>query len=534
MEFRRVGLAPPSLSPGADAGRWPAWWGLAGRAKPHPTSELVLGLCLMCLVTSCGPDASRSASELTSTTPALDAQQDHGELIAQLEELRRDGRYQEALSVVRRQLERFPEAALLHFQLGLLQQATGDFEAAESAVVRALELQPAHYPSHRVLGDLAKQRGAPAEAADSYRRCVTGLPDHAGCRFGLGLSLVDLGELDAAADHLGPAAEQLDRADAWSQLGQLERRRRRLPESIAAFSQALARDRVHLPALLGMGQALVAAGRGDEGQALLERHREEAARQDQISALRRAANQPGAPVDALLKLAQLYRSRNDIHAEEAALREALERTPTFPPAVLALANHLQHHGDAAEADALVERLMPRMSGDPAVLFLQGTIDLARGDRTAAAAHFDASLAQGPWPPPVYLDAGKAWSRSGFPREATAAFEQAIAGMPDSAVARLGLARSQRALGANEQALASLGRALELDPTEGRGWLLLGVLKVELGDREAARRAFARGLEARTLDLLPANGAAEVRRELEALEPPADALELFEEVLEARP
>ncbi len=491
-------------------------------------------MLVLLFAAGCGPDASRLASELPAASPALESQEDHSELIARLEALRRDGRSPEAISVVRRQLERSPDAALLHFHLGLLLQATGDFEAAEAAIVQALELQPAHYPSHRVLGDRARQRGAPAEAAEHYRTCVQGLPDHAGCRYGLGLSLVDLGELDAAAEHLGPAAEQLDRADAWSQLGQLERRRRRWPESIAAFSKALALDRVHLPTLIGMGQALIAAGRRDEGRALLEKHREEAARQDQINAVRRAANQPGAQVDVLLQLAQLHRSRDDVEAEEAALRQALKRAPTFPPAVLALANHLQHHGDAEEADALVETLLPQMSGDPAVLFLQGTIDLALGDRAAASAHFDASLAQGPWPPPVYLDAGKAWSRAGFPEQATAAFEQVLSGMPDSAEAHLGLAESRRASGDPDRALVSLERALELDPAGGRAWLLLGVLQVELDDREAARGAFARGLEVRALDLLPANGAEEIQRELEALDPAPAALEIFDQVLLIEP
>ena len=499
-----------------------------GRSKGGPIA------CFLWLLIGggCGPETSRPTSELPAVGPGLTVQEDHSELMAEVEALRREGRYPEGLSVLRRQLELSPEAALLHFQLGQLLQATGDYEAAEAAVARALELQPAHYPSYRVLGDLARQRGAPAEAADHYQRCVTGLPDHAGCRYGLGLARVDLGELDAAAEHLVPAAEQLDRAEVWSELGQLERRRRRVEASIAAFSQALARDRSHLPTLLGLGQVLVAAGREDEGQTVLERHRQEAASQDQADALRRAANQPGAPVEILLQLAGLHRSRKDPEAAEGALREALRRSSGSQHVVLALANHLAHHGDADEADGLVDGLMPGMAGDPAVLFLQGTIDLARGDAALATAHFDASLAQGPWPPPVYLDAGKAWSAAGFPEPAAAAFQQVLAGMPDSAEANLGLARSQRALGLNREALVNVKRALELDPTSGSGWLLLAVLQADLGNREAARLAFDRGFGARHLDLLAVGGGAEIRGELDALAPGDAAFEIFDQALAA--
>ena len=352
---------------------------------------------LVLLAAGCGPDPpgpASDASTLGTPGPPTVSEEDRGALLAEIEEIYRQGLYEAGLARVKKGLERSIDDAALHFYRGLFLQATGDFEAAEAAQTLALELDPEHYPSYRALGDLAQLRGAPAEAAEHFERCAAGLPDHAGCRYGLALARVDLGELDAAAEPLASAAEQLDRADVWSELGKLERRRRRPKEAISAFSRALALDRAHLPALLGMGQVLMAVGRRDEGQALLERHREEAATEDQLDALRRTAAQPDAPVEIQLQLARIYRSRDDLEAAEAALREALRHSPGFGPAALALANHLLHQGKADEADALVEGLMPAMSGDPAVLFLQGTIDLARGEEAAALAHFQASLAKG--------------------------------------------------------------------------------------------------------------------------------------------
>ncbi len=222
--------------------------------------------------------------------------EEHGELLAEIEALHRDRRYEEGLARVGEALEQHPGEALLHFQQGLLLQATGDFATAEAALNRAITLRPAHYPSYRALGDLALGRGAPAEAAEHFEKCVAGLPEHAGCRYGLGLSLIDLGELDAAAVPLASAAGQLDRADVWAELGQLERRRRRMDEALAAYDKALDLDSSHLPSLVGMGQTLVAAGRGEEGRAMLERHREQAALEDELDALRRAAAQPDSDI----------------------------------------------------------------------------------------------------------------------------------------------------------------------------------------------------------------------------------------------
>ncbi len=503
------------------------------RVRSQPGSSQVAAGLLALALAGCGADRSRPGQDASvlSLPGALTANtEDRDELLAELEQLRQDGRYEEGLARVRQSLALSPEDALLHFHLGLLLQSSQDFDEAEAAVSRGLELGPAHYPSYRVLGDLAQRRGAPTEAMSHFERCVTGLPAHAGCRYGLALALIDLGELDAAAEPLTAAAEQLERVDVFAELGRLERRRRRLPEAISAFSRALGIEKNHLPSLLGMGQALVAAGRHQEGRAMLEKHRREAATEDQLDALKRAAMQPGSAAEIHLQRARLYRSRGDLAATESALREALAKSPGLLPATLALANHLLHQGDLDEAEELTESLPATLADQPAVLFLRGTLDVARGDESAALAHFKASAEHGAWPPPVYLDAGKAWSRAGFPSHAAAAFERAIAGLPDSAEAHLGLAGSQRQLKEASRAVASLQRTLELDPAESRAWLLLGVLHSELGNGEEAARFFSRGLEARQLDLLVMNGADEIRRELQALRPPSIAVELFDRAL----
>lgn len=478
---------------------------------------------------ACGSDGSRpvdDASQPGASHAVLANAEDRSALLSELDRLRQDGQSMEGLSRVRESLELFPEDALLHYHHGLLLQATGRYPEAEAAVARGLELEPAHYPSHRVLGDLARHRGAPAEAVSHFETCIRGLPAHAGCRYGLALALIDLGELDAAAEPLTSAAEQLERTDVFAELGQLERRRRRLPQAISAFSRALALDRAHLPSLLGLGQALVAMGRREDGEAVLERHRREATTQDQLDALERAAAQPGSDPGIHLQRANLYRTREDSEAAEAALRTALAQAPDFQPATLALANHLVHEGDLDEAQALISSLPAEILEHPPVRFLLGTLAVARGDESEALDQFAAS-SPASWPPPIHLDTGKAWQRAGFSRRAADAFHQAVAEMPESEDAHFGLALSQYQLGETRVALTSVHRALELAPEDDRAWFLLAILRAEQGDRDAARQALSKGLEIRRVDLLIADGEQRVREIFHGLNPSSAALDLFE-------
>ena len=452
-------------------------------------------------------------------------------LLEEIEKFSSSGHHEEGLVRAKEGQKLAPNDSRFYFYEGLLLNASGDYAGAESAVHHAVELRPDHYPSYRVLGELAQRRGAPGEAADYYGRCVAGLPDDDVCQYGLGVALVELGQLDAAAEALRIAVEVRHRANVWSELGKVERGRRQLDAAIEAFAQALRIDSVHLPSLLGMGQVLLAAGRQEEGSALLERHREEAALQDRLEAAHRAAAQPDASVDVVLQLAELCRRRNDLEAAESALRRALAMAPEFVPARLALANHLLHQREIGDAETLIEGLGTEQAKDPAVLFLRGTIAVARRDEHAAKRHFEDSIARGPWPPSLVVEAGTAWLSAGFPQRAAEAFEQAIIGMPEATEAYLGLAQSQHAGGAASRALATTRRVLELDRTDGHAALLLGVLQAHLGNTPQARSAFLQALQNFKLELLPAGGADEIRRDLDALEPTQVAIEVFEQELE---
>lgn len=77
------------------------------------------------------------------------------------------------------------------------------------------------------------------------------------------------------------------------------------------------------------------------------------------------------------------------------------------------------------------------------------------------------------------------------------FEQAIARDPRAAVAHVGLASTLIGLDRTPEAIATLTRALELEPTMGEAWYLLGRAQQASGNRVAAQAAFARAEQLRT-------------------------------------
>ncbi len=81
-------------------------------------------------------------------------------------------------------------------------------------------------------------------------------------------------------------------------------------------------------------------------------------------------------------------------------------------------------------------------------------------------------------------------------------------------------------------MGSIAKAIDPDHPDGRAPLLMAV-PTTAPQEPAAFEFFGAALEARKLELLAAGGAGEIRRELEALAPPATALELFDRALEMR-
>ncbi|MBI4700904.1 MAG: tetratricopeptide repeat protein [Deltaproteobacteria bacterium] len=254
--------------------------------------------------------------------------------------------------------ERFVDDVSM-FRVAEENRQAGDWEKAEHAYRKSLEINPRSADSHNGLSAVLLQQGRPAEAEAELRAALAGEPEHAGARVNLALALTALGRAREAVDSLRdlrPPAPNDVAADnalgqAHFQLGEHE-------AAIAAYERALAAEPDSVPVLKNL--ALAHKRRGDLGRAA-ERYR------------RVLALEPDDP-QALTNLGLIW-----LECRSAALcdpREALgllgranELTHGTNPIVLGgLSAAYAHQGRLAEAIASGRQalLLAQRAGDEAL------------------------------------------------------------------------------------------------------------------------------------------------------------------------
>jgi eukaryotic-like serine/threonine-protein kinase len=149
---------------------------------------------------------------------------------------------------------------------------------------------------------------------------------------------------------------------------------------------------------------------------------------------------------------QLLLAGDDLGAAPA-FEEAVAADPSFTPALERLAETYQSLGRHEKAEAAVGR----------ALALVGSSD----NRLAYRVRARNALLQGK------------------PEEAEKHFQELLARFPFDAEPRLDLAAAQAAQGHNSEAVATLKKAVELDPGDPRGWFQLGKNAILAGDSARA-------------------------------------------------
>jgi predicted O-linked N-acetylglucosamine transferase (SPINDLY family) len=154
--------------------------------------------------------------------------------------LERTGRIEEAADALRQALA-LKEDARAYSRLGVLLALRSRLPEAETALRRAIELDPALALAHDNLGTVLQSRERVDEAIESYRRAIALAPSHAMSHNNLGSALATTGRYAESIECFRRTVE-LDRnnALAWQNLGLALRRCGRSAEALDAFRSALA------------------------------------------------------------------------------------------------------------------------------------------------------------------------------------------------------------------------------------------------------------------------------------------------------
>ena len=364
------------------------------------------------------------------------------------------GRTEEGLVASRIAVEQRPDTPGPYTNLGRALQGQGRFEESEEQLRRALEVDPRHLSALQNLAELYRKQGNFAQAIEAYRAVLAIQQDYALAHAGLGHTLYTI-----------------DRHE----------------EAIEAMERALAL-RPELPMAGGlqivMGQAARKLGQFDRADAYLRRA---------------MAIQP-RKIEPLLELAELRSLEGRHEAAEAYRRRARELHPNNPAALHTVAESLRKGGRTEEAIAAYQEVFaidpdsaPAHAGlgmayhqskrhEEAVRNMERALELQPDLAVAAtlrvfighslleldrpeAADEQYRLALDVDPRNADALDHLAMSRFGEKRyeEARKLYVRLADVQPNSAVTHSNLGAVLHHLGRNEEALASVERALALDP-----------------------------------------------------------------------
>lgn len=244
-------------------------------------------------------------------------------------------------------IERKPDYANAHSNLGLVLLDGDRFDEAEAAFLRALELAPNDPDPVINLGNLYRATKRPAEAERSYRNALNMAPENVNALYNFGLLLAEqdrLGEAEAAFRRA--LGIQPDQADVYNDLGNVLKDTLRFHESKQAYRKAIALRPDYADAHCNLGMLLVEEGKQDAAMAEFRRTLELA---------------PGHP-DALNSLANQLSMSGQLEQAEQAYRQALAIRPDCADLHNNFGNVLRESHRFAEAEAAYRKALALQPG----------------------------------------------------------------------------------------------------------------------------------------------------------------------------
>jgi tetratricopeptide (TPR) repeat protein len=393
-------------------------------------------------------------------------------------------RYAEAERTFRRLDARDPDDSHWLGHVAVAVDFQGRADEAMELFERSLALAPGDGVQHKSIGAAFYRRRQYGKAREHFERALELIPEDAGANTNYGNVLVELGD-PARAELYGRRAVELDpRNERYlNNLAEILSSLDRSKDAEALCRKAIEIDPYEPNTHTNLGNILQNQGRIA----------------DAIACYERALELDPRFVIAHVGLGRALRHLGRFEEAEAAFRNALELDPSEPSA---------HHG-LGQAHAFRGALQEGIEAYRAALALDATVGI------------------------YHADLGFALFHSGRPAQAITAFERGLelgVGLNEANV-RCTLGRALAAVGRMEEGIASLLRALDLDPELYEAAASLGIAYSRSGQRERAALYYQRALELNPRD---ANTHFNMGVDLEAAGDVEGALERYRRAIEYAP
>jgi tetratricopeptide (TPR) repeat protein len=274
-----------------------------------------------------------------------------------------------------------------------------------------------------------------------------------------------------------------DHADSWHLLGVIATQRGAHQDAILLIGHAITRKSRIAPFHANLGSALRAAGRLEEA----------------VESYRRALSIDAAYAEGHNNLGTALRDLDQMSEAEKCFRESVRLKPQYGDAYNNLGNLLRETGRAEESLACYQRALEVAPlGHPKTMQYNanlGAVLRELGQYGDAEGAFRRALRVMPNAPEAHVNLGLALRDQGRFEEADLCFCRALLLMPEQAEHWTLRAATLRQAGSQTPALVCCARALQLDPTSASALATEGIVQLDFGDQEAARRKLAAALHA---------------------------------------
>lgn len=244
------------------------------------------------------------------------------------------GQYQASEDFIRKAVRANPSSAVYQSDLALALEAQGKYEEAASNYRKALSLKPDLVMAHNNIGNVLLALGKSDEAIVSYRKAIKLKPDYTDALCNLGVVLKGLGRHDEALGCYRKALSfKQDAAEVHYNIGSVLQAQNQFDEAIGSYRKALSFRPAYPEAYYDLGIAFHAQGKLDVA----------------IESYRKALSLKPEFAQANNNLGNLFLEQDNLEAAFECYRKALSSNPELPQAQYNLGNVLMAQDRLDEA-----------------------------------------------------------------------------------------------------------------------------------------------------------------------------------------